>query len=259
MASGPITSWQKDGEKWKEWHLFSWAPKSLWTLTTAMKLKMLALQKKNYGKPWQHIKKKRRYFTKKVCIVKAIKAMVFLVFMYGCEICTIMNAEYWRIDAFELWCWRLLIVPWTAKRLNQSILKEIKPEYSLEGLMLKQKVQYFGQQKWRVDSLEKTLMLGKIEDGRRRGQQKMRSSNGITDSMNMSLSKLWVILKDRGVWCAAVHGVRKNQTWFSDWTATMTHQSHSWPYTLKKHNSKRHMYPSVHCSTIYSSQDEETI
>ena len=124
MASGPITSWQKDGEKWKEWHLFSWAPKSLWTLTTAMKLKMLALQKKNYGKPWQHIKKKRRYFTKKVCIVKAIKAMVFPVFMYGCEICTIMNAEYWRIDAFELWCWRLLIVPWTAKRLNQSILKK---------------------------------------------------------------------------------------------------------------------------------------
>ena len=211
MTSGPITSWQKDGEKWKEWHLFSWAWELLWTLTTAMKLKTLALQKKNYDKPWQHIKKQRWYFTNKVCIVKAIKAMVFPVVMYGCEICTIMNTEYWRIDAFELWCCRLLRVPWTAKRSNQSIVKEINPEYSLEGLMLKQKVQYFGQQKWRADSLEKTLMLGKIEDGRR-GEQKMRSLDEITDSMNMSLSKLWVTVKDRDVWCAAVHGVRKSQT-----------------------------------------------
>ena len=183
-----------------------------------MKIKDACSLEGKLDKPRQHVRKQRHHFTDRVHIVKAI---VFPVVMYGCESWTIKKAECQKIHAFKLWCWkRPLRVPWPARRSNQSIRKKISPEYSLEELMWSWSSNTLGHLMWSTDSMEKTLMLGKIEGRRRKGQQRLRRLDSIVDSVDITLSKLWGMVKDRGAWYAAVHGVSKSRTLLSDWTKT---------------------------------------
>ena len=212
MASGPITSWQIDGETVETASDFIFVGSKITADgDCSHEIKRCLLLGRKVMANLDSILKTRDITlpTK----VRLVKAMVFPVVMYGCESWTVKKAECQRIDAFELWCWRrLLRVPWTARRSNQSILKEISPGCSLRGLMLKLKLQLFGHLMQRADSFEKTLMLGKIGGGRRRGRQRVRWLDGITDTMDRRLGRLWELVLDRGAWRAVVHGVAKNRT-----------------------------------------------